>query len=51
MNSNHTSLGLGPKADKETVRRHNLSLVLRAVRDEGEAYEATAPVCRRPGGS
>ncbi|MFD3738748.1 transcriptional regulator [Streptomyces sp. CB00316] len=26
---------LGPKADKDTVRRHNLSLVLRAVRDEG----------------
>ncbi|AEN13614.1 MULTISPECIES: ROK family protein [unclassified Streptomyces] len=32
---------LGPKADKDTVRRHNLSLVLRAVRDEGEAAEAT----------
>ncbi|MEU4264275.1 ROK family protein [Streptomyces argenteolus] len=26
---------LGSKADKDTVRRHNLSLVLRAVRDEG----------------
>ncbi|WP_329061707.1 ROK family protein [Streptomyces sp. NBC_01429] len=38
MNSNHTSLGA--KADKETVRRHNLSLVLRAVRDEGEATRA-----------
>ncbi|MFF5563593.1 ROK family protein [Streptomyces sp. NPDC012623] len=38
MNSNHTSLG--PKADKETVRRHNLSLVLRAVRDEGETTRA-----------
>lgn len=38
MKSNHTSLG--PKADKETVRRHNLSLVLRAVRDEGEATRA-----------
>ncbi|MFC9651935.1 ROK family protein [Streptomyces sp. NPDC056937] len=38
MNNNHTSLG--PKADKETVRRHNLSLVLRAVRDEGEATRA-----------
>ncbi|MFD3486341.1 ROK family protein [Streptomyces sp. NPDC058665] len=38
MQSNHTSLG--PKADKETVRRHNLSLVLRAVRDEGEATRA-----------
>ncbi|MEU9362334.1 ROK family protein [Streptomyces sp. NPDC048301] len=32
---------LGSKADKDTVRRHNLSLVLRAVRDEGEAGEAT----------
>ncbi|MER7853319.1 ROK family protein [Streptomyces bacillaris] len=32
---------LGPKADKDTVRRHNLSLVLRAVRDEGESGEAT----------
>ena len=32
---------LGPKADKDTVRRHNLSLVLRAVREEGEAGEAT----------
>lgn len=31
---------LGPKADKDTVRRHNLSLVLRAVRDEGEATRA-----------
>ncbi|MEV8333621.1 ROK family protein [Streptomyces niveus] len=38
MKTNHTSLG--PKADKETVRRHNLSLVLRAVRDEGEATRA-----------
>ncbi|MEU0526346.1 ROK family transcriptional regulator [Streptomyces niveus] len=38
MKNNHTSLG--PKADKETVRRHNLSLVLRAVRDEGEATRA-----------
>lgn len=38
MKSNPTSLG--PKADKETVRRHNLSLVLRAVRDEGEATRA-----------
>ncbi|MER6721604.1 ROK family protein [Streptomyces halstedii] len=34
-------LPLGPKADKDTVRRHNLSLVLRAVRDEGESAEAT----------
>lgn len=32
---------LGPKADKDTVRRHNLSLVLRAVRDEDESGEAT----------
>ncbi|MER6105208.1 ROK family protein [Streptomyces sp. NPDC001832] len=31
---------LGPKADKDTVRRSNLSLVLRAVRDEGEATRA-----------
>lgn len=31
---------LGPKADRETVRRHNLSLVLRAVRDQGEATRA-----------
>ncbi|WP_416370483.1 ROK family transcriptional regulator [Streptomyces sp. PR69] len=31
---------LGPKADRDTVRRHNLSLVLRAVRDEGEATRA-----------
>jgi predicted NBD/HSP70 family sugar kinase len=38
MNTHHTSLG--PKADKETVRRHNLSLVLRAVRDAGEATRA-----------
>ncbi|UQS28864.1 ROK family protein [Streptomyces fradiae] len=31
---------LEPKADKATVRRHNLSLVLRAVQDEGEATRA-----------
>ncbi len=31
---------LGPKAGKESVRRHNLSLVLRAVLDEGEATRA-----------
>lgn len=31
---------LEPKADRETVRRHNLSLVLRAVRDQGEATRA-----------
>ncbi|MFI2369349.1 ROK family protein [Streptomyces sp. NPDC018833] len=56
MNGNHTGAGpgsgasgragrhaptpLGPKADRETVRRHNLSLVLRAVRDEGETTRA-----------
>ncbi|MFB7914367.1 ROK family protein [Streptomyces sp. NPDC056061] len=31
---------LGPKADQDTVRRSNLSLVLRAVRDEGETTRA-----------
>ncbi|MFD3512253.1 ROK family protein [Streptomyces sp. NPDC058657] len=31
---------LGAKADKDTVRRHNLSLVLRAVHDEGEITRA-----------
>ncbi|MEE1752524.1 ROK family protein [Streptomyces sp. SP18CS02] len=31
---------LQPKADKASVRRHNLSLVLRAVHDEGEATRA-----------
>ncbi|MGC5341642.1 ROK family protein [Streptomyces sp. DT171] len=31
---------LGPKADKATVRRSNLSLVLRTVRDEDEATRA-----------
>ncbi|GGX15561.1 ROK family transcriptional regulator [Streptomyces chryseus] len=31
---------LEPKADKDTVRRHNLSLVLRAVHDGGEATRA-----------
>ncbi|MCX4722619.1 ROK family protein [Streptomyces sp. NBC_01306] len=31
---------LGPKADKDTVRRQNLSLVLRAVREQGEATRA-----------
>ncbi|MEU1015169.1 ROK family protein [Streptomyces sp. NPDC005898] len=31
---------LEPKADKDTVRRHNLSLVLRAVHDEGETTRA-----------
>jgi predicted NBD/HSP70 family sugar kinase len=36
----NTAHPLEPKADKDTVRRHNLSLVLRAVRDEGEATRA-----------
>lgn len=36
---NHTT-ELGPKADKGTVRRHNLSLVLRAVHDAGEVTRA-----------
>ncbi|MEW2083956.1 ROK family transcriptional regulator [Streptomyces sp. NPDC005283] len=46
MNGNHTGGSAGsytplePKADRETVRRHNLSLVLRAVRDEGEVTRA-----------
>ncbi|NUL04253.1 ROK family protein [Streptomyces lunaelactis] len=42
MNGNHTRnhTPLEPKADRETVRRHNLSLVLRAVRDEGEVTRA-----------
>ncbi|MGW0546190.1 ROK family transcriptional regulator [Streptomyces altiplanensis] len=31
---------LEPKADKDTVRRHNLSLVLRAVHDGGEVTRA-----------
>ncbi|MGV9884099.1 ROK family protein [Streptomyces sp. NPDC003006] len=31
---------LEPKADKSTVRRHNLSLVLRAVHDAGETTRA-----------
>ncbi|MFJ8076890.1 ROK family protein [Streptomyces sp. NPDC096176] len=35
---------LEPKADRETVRRHNLSLVLRAVRDQGEATRAGVSV-------
>ncbi|MFJ6699272.1 ROK family protein [Streptomyces sp. NPDC091272] len=34
------SRSLGAKADKDTVRRHNLSLVLRAVHDEGEITRA-----------
>lgn len=46
MNGNHTGHQNGhqrplePKADRETVRRHNLSLVLRAVREAGEATRA-----------
>ncbi|GGU55399.1 ROK family protein [Streptomyces lavendofoliae] len=36
----NTADPLEPKADKDTVRRHNLSLVLRAVHDEGEATRA-----------
>ncbi|MFE7182163.1 ROK family protein [Streptomyces erythrochromogenes] len=31
---------LAPKADKDTTRRHNLSLVLRSVHDEGETTRA-----------
>ncbi|MFG2353009.1 ROK family protein [Streptomyces sp. NPDC048521] len=38
MKNNPTPLE--PKADKATVRRHNLSLVLRAVHDAGEATRA-----------
>ncbi|MDQ8702946.1 ROK family protein [Streptomyces sp. LHD-70] len=37
--SNHLA-PLEPKADKAAVRRHNLSLVLRAVHDEGETTRA-----------
>ncbi|MGW2827022.1 ROK family protein [Streptomyces sp. NPDC001443] len=37
---NNTPIPLGPKADKATVRRHNLSLVLRAVHDAGDATRA-----------
>ncbi|MDQ0846523.1 ROK family protein [Streptomyces sp. V1I6] len=49
MNGNHSGrarAGTGgrtpmePKADRETVRRHNLSLVLRTVRDQVEATRA-----------
>ncbi|WP_338693093.1 ROK family transcriptional regulator [Streptomyces sp. Q6] len=39
MNSSDPS-ATPPKADKATVRRHNLSLVLRTVHDEGEATRA-----------
>ncbi len=35
-----SGLPLEPKADRDTVRRHNLSLVLRAVRDAGEVTRA-----------
>ncbi|MDI3405013.1 ROK family protein [Streptomyces cavernicola] len=37
--SNHLA-PLEPKADKAAVRRHNLSLVLRSVHDEGETTRA-----------
>ncbi|WP_333735036.1 ROK family protein, partial [Streptomyces sp. IBSBF 3010] len=47
MKSNLTPLG--PKADKDTVRRSNLSLVLRAVRDEGEGEATRAGVAARVG--
>lgn len=40
---------LGPKADKDTVRRSNLSLVLRAVRDEREGEATRAGVAARVG--
>ncbi|MCX4768493.1 ROK family protein [Streptomyces sp. NBC_01285] len=47
MKSNLTPLG--PKADKDTVRRSNLSLVLRAVRDESEGEATRAGVASRVG--
>ncbi|MFF0400436.1 ROK family protein [Streptomyces sp. NPDC005248] len=47
MKSNLTTLG--PKADKDTVRRSNLSLVLRAVRDEGDREATRAGVAARVG--
>lgn len=47
MKSNVTPLG--PKADKDTVRRSNLSLVLRAVRDEAEGGTTRATVAARVG--
>lgn len=47
MKSNVTPLG--PKADKDTVRRSNLSLVLRAVRDEAEGGATRATVAARVG--
>ncbi|MFE7621481.1 ROK family protein [Streptomyces sp. NPDC057496] len=40
---------LGPKADKDTVRRSNLSLVLRAVREEGAGGATRAGVAARVG--
>ncbi|MER5949420.1 ROK family transcriptional regulator [Streptomyces sp. NPDC001904] len=40
MNSNNASPAPPAKADKAGVRRHNLSLVLRTVHDEGEATRA-----------
>ncbi|MGW2790450.1 ROK family protein [Streptomyces sp. NPDC001251] len=46
MDDQSTSRGrpapLAPKADKDTVRRHNLSLVLRAVHDESALSRAGA---------
>ncbi|MGW2178272.1 ROK family protein [Streptomyces sp. NPDC001732] len=47
MKSNLTPLG--PKADKDTVRRSNLSLVLRAVREEGAGEATRAGVAARVG--
>ncbi|MFI6053174.1 ROK family protein [Streptomyces violascens] len=38
----HPAPPLAPKADKDTVRRHNLSLVLRAVHDESALSRAGA---------
>ncbi|MFJ4715991.1 ROK family protein [Streptomyces sp. NPDC088785] len=40
MNSDNVSPAPPAKADKAGVRRHNLSLVLRTVHDEGEATRA-----------
>ncbi|WP_299534820.1 ROK family protein [uncultured Streptomyces sp.] len=47
MKSNATPLG--PKADKDSVRRHNLSLVLRAVSEEGNGEATRAGVASRVG--
>ncbi|MBC9711131.1 ROK family protein [Streptomyces sp. TRM66268-LWL] len=38
--TNPRTIPLAAKADKDTVRRHNLSLVLRSVHDEGETTRA-----------